>query len=100
MLQAELREESIQVSQELSAYCDNKGCATSHFSLAWCLANPILTSLIIGPKTMEQFEDNMRCLDVTVTEEDEAFVNSLVPVGEHSGKGFQDSAYPITGRGR
>ena len=27
-------------------------------------------------------------------------VDSLVPAGEHSGKGFQDTAYPVTGRGR
>ncbi|MBM82677.1 MAG: NADP-dependent oxidoreductase [Planctomycetaceae bacterium] len=100
MVQAELREESIAISQQINEYCENKGCGTSHFSLAWCLANPILTSLIIGPKSIEQFEDNMNCLDVTITDQDEAFINSLVPIGEHSGKGFQDTAYPITGRGR
>ena len=35
-----------------------------------------------------------------ITPDDEAFVDSLVPPGEHSGKGFQDSAYPILGRPR
>ena len=29
-----------------------------------------------------------------------AFVDTLVPPGEHSGKGFLDPAYPITGRPR
>ena len=70
----------------------------SQFALAWCLANPILTSVIIGPRTMEQFDDNMSCLGVTIDPADEAFINALVPPGEHSGKGFQDPQYPITGR--
>ena len=99
MVQAELREASIVVSQSIKEYCDGRGTGCSQFSLAWCLANPILTSVIIGPRTMEQFEDNLGCLDVEWSEADEALVDGLVPPGEHSGFGFQDSAYPITGRG-
>lgn len=99
MNQAELRESSIEISQQLVAHCEKKGCAPSNFALGWVLANPILTSVIIGPRTMQQFDDNMGCLEVTITDDDEAFVDSLVPTGEHSGFGFQDEAYPITGRG-
>jgi len=99
MNEAELREVSLELAQDLKGYCEKKGVTMSNFALAWCLANPILTSVIIGPRTMEQYEDNLGCLDVEITEEDEAFVDSLVPPGEHSGKGFQDPAYPITGRG-
>ena len=100
MVQAELREASIVVSQQIKEHCDGRGTPCSHFALAWCLANPILTSVIIGPRTMEQFDDNLGCLDVEWTDEDEAVVDALVPPGEHSGFGFQDAAYPITGRGR
>ena len=100
MVQAELREASIVVSQQIKEHCDGRGTPCSHFALAWWLANPILTSVIIGPRTMEQFDDNLGCLDVEWTDEDEAVVDALVPPGEHSGFGFQDAAYPITGRGR
>ena len=100
MVQAELREASIVVSQQIKEHCDGRGTPCSHFALAWCLANPILTSVIIGPRTMEQFDDNLGCLDVEWTDEDEAVGDALVPPGEHSGVGFQDAAYPITGRGR
>lgn len=100
MKEAELRESSFEVAQQLTAYCDQKGVATSAFALAWCLANPILTSVIIGPRTFAQYEDNLHGIDLNLTAEDEAFVDTLVPPGEHSGKGFQDPAYPVTGRGR
>jgi aryl-alcohol dehydrogenase-like predicted oxidoreductase len=98
--QAELREASIELSQKLAAHCEQKGCTPSQFALSWCLANPILTSVIIGPRTVEQYEDNLGCLDIEITAEDEDFIDSLVPPGEHSGKGFQDTQYPITGRGK
>ncbi len=100
MQQAELRDASLEISQRLITHSEQKACSPSQFALAWCLANPILTSVIVGPKTEAQFDDNMQSLNVEITAEDEAFVDSLVPPGEHSGKGFQDSAYPITGRAR
>lgn len=101
MQQAELRDESLEVSQQLAEYvATKKGCTTSQFSIAWCLANPILTSVILGPRTFEQYEDNLGCLNVEITPADEAFIDSLIPPGEHTGKGFQDSAYPILGRPR
>lgn len=99
MKQAELREDSFFIAEQISTYCGKKGVSVSQFALAWCLANPIVTSTIIGPRTMEQFDDNMGCMNVSVDAADEAFIDGLVPPGEHSGKGFQDSAYPVTGRG-
>lgn len=98
MREAELRDASLEIAQQLATYCDQKGCSSSSFALAWCLANPLVTSVILGPRTLAQMEDNLRCLEVTITPADEQFVDSLVPPGEHSGKGFQDPAYPITGR--
>ena len=98
--EAELREESLAISQQLSLHCKTKGVAPSQFALAWCLANPIITSIILGPRTMEQFDDNVAALEVRISAEDEDLVDSLVPIGEHSGKGFRDPNYPVTGRPR
>jgi aryl-alcohol dehydrogenase-like predicted oxidoreductase len=98
IFQAEMRDESLAIAQEIVTHCVKKGVTPSNFALSWVLANPIVTSVIVGPRTREQFEDNMGCLNVSITPEDEAFIDRLVPPGEHSGKGFQDTAYPITGR--
>ena len=100
MLQAELRDASLEIAQEIVAHCEQKGCSPSQFALAWVVANPIISSVIVGPRTMQQFDDNLGCLSIEITEEDEQFIDSLVPPGEHSGFGFQDTAYPIAGRGR
>lgn len=100
MREAELREASLLAAHALADHCRHKGVSLSHFSLAWCLANPLLTAVILGPRTREQFDDNRRCLEVEITAEDEEVVNQLVPPGEHTGKGFQDPQYPVLGRPR
>lgn len=96
--ETELREESFRISQELGRWCEQKGVPTSQFTLAWVLANTAVTSAIIGPRTMEQYEDNLKALDCTITPDDEAFVDKLIPPGEHSGKGYNDPSYPVRGR--
>ena len=98
ILQTELREESYEVAQRLKPLADAHGKTLTQFSLAWVLANSVITSAIIGPRTMEQLEDNLGCLDCTLTETDEATINELVPPGEHTGKGYNDPAYPVLGR--
>ena len=98
--QTELRDESFRVSQELARLAESKRVTLSQFALAWVLANPIVTSAIIGPRTMQQYEDNLKALDCQVTPEDEAAVNVLVPAGEHTGKGYNDPSYPVRGRGK
>jgi aryl-alcohol dehydrogenase-like predicted oxidoreductase len=98
LAQAELRSASIEISQQIAQHCARKGCTTTQFALAWVLANTLITSVIIGPRTIEQLEDNLSCFDVEITESDETFIDSLVPAGEHSGKGFVDPLYPVEGR--
>ena len=98
ILQTELREESFDVAQKLKPLADAHGKTLTQFVLAWVLANPTITSVIIGPRTMEQLEDNLGCLDCIITENDETAIDQLVPPGEHTGKGYNDPAYPVLGR--
>jgi aryl-alcohol dehydrogenase-like predicted oxidoreductase len=48
---------------------------------AWALKNPDVTSVIIGPRTAEQLEDSLQALDVAITDEDRAAIDTLVPPG-------------------
>lgn len=100
LLQTELREESYEVAQKLGPLAEAHGKTLTQFSLAWVLANPVITSVIIGPRTMAQLEDNLGCLDCKLTESDEKAIDQLVPPGEHTGKGYNDPAYPVLGRFR
>ena len=98
MLETELREESYEVAQQLIPLAHAHSKTLTQFALAWVLANPIISSVIVGPRTMPQLEDNLACLDCTLTQQDEETINRLVPPGEHTGKGYNDPSYPVLGR--
>ena len=98
ILQTELREESYAVAQKIQPLAAAHDKTLAQFALAWTLANPTITSVIIGPKSLEQLEDNLGCLDCKISPEDEATVDQLVPPGEHTGKGYNDPMYPVLGR--
>ena len=66
---------------QLKPLAEAKGCSLSQFALAWVMAQPGVTSPIIGPRTMEQLEDNLKALEVTITADDQKAVDRIVPRG-------------------
>ena len=67
---ARLNDRIYDVIEGLQPIADAKGCTLSQLALAWVLHQPGVTSPIIGPRTMEQYDDNMKALDVEITEDD------------------------------
>jgi aryl-alcohol dehydrogenase-like predicted oxidoreductase len=74
-------DEVYDVVEELTPLAQKKGVTVAQFALAWCMHQPGITSPIIGPRTMEQLEDNLGALNVEITDEDRAAVDKLVPPG-------------------
>lgn len=56
-----------------------KGCTIPQLVLAWTMAQPAITSVIIGPRTLEQVKDNLGALDVEVTAEDMQRIDAIAP---------------------
>jgi aryl-alcohol dehydrogenase-like predicted oxidoreductase len=54
-----------------------KGCTISQLALAWTMRQPGITSVIMGPRTPGQLEDNLGALDVIVTDEDCARIEEI-----------------------
>jgi aryl-alcohol dehydrogenase-like predicted oxidoreductase len=98
MHQTEFRPESLNVANELKAYAQSRGLSPTQFAIAWALNNRCLSGVIGGPRTLEQWQDYVLSLNVNITAEDEAMVDSLVPQGYASTHGFVDPQYPIQGR--
>ncbi len=94
----EFREESLVIAQKLQAHVANKGVSLAQFATAWVLANPRVSSVIAGPRTLKQWQDYAPALDYVVTAEDEALVDNLVRPGHPSTPGYTDPAYPLNGR--
>ncbi len=98
ILETEFREESLVIAQKIKARCDARGIVAGQFAAAWVLANPLVSAVIVGPRTLAHLDDVYGALDLTVGPDDEAFVNELVVPGHSSGPGYNDPAYPFFGR--
>lgn len=63
----------------LQAMANDKKCSMSQLALAWNMAQPGVTASIIGPRTFEQVEDNLRAVNVEMTKADFDRIDELVP---------------------
>lgn len=98
MMETEWRPESLEIAEELKAHAEARGTTPVAFAVAWVLNNRAISSVIAGPRTLEQWVPYLGALDCNWTPEDEALVNGLVPTGHPSTPGYNDPAYPIEGR--
>jgi len=70
----DLVEELVPMAQEI-------GANLAQYAIAWTLANPVVTAPIIGPRTMEQLEDNLGALEVIIPPEHLRRIDEMVPPG-------------------
>ncbi|MNC64148.1 hypothetical protein D3C75_1143230 [compost metagenome] len=68
------------------------------FAIAWVLNNQLISSAIVGPRTEAQWDTYSGALQVKITAEDEAFIDSLVTPGHASTHGYNDVAHFVSGR--
>ena len=98
MQETEFREESFVIAQKLATHAQATGRTLAQFALAWLLANRIVSTIIAGPRTSEQWSDYVGAIGSTWTAADEALVDSLVRPGHPSTPGYTDPRYPFFGR--
>ena len=98
IMETEFREESLSIAQQLKQHCAADGRSLGQFATAWVLANPVVSSVIAGPRTLAQMEDYFPAIDVQITAADEALVDGLVVPGHASTPGYNDPQYPFLGR--
>jgi aryl-alcohol dehydrogenase-like predicted oxidoreductase len=97
-LETESREESFAIAQKLARHAEATGRTLLQFALAWLWANRIVTSVIAGPRTLEQWRSYVGSLGTPWSDDDERLVDSLVPPGHPSTPGYSDPQYPFFGR--
>lgn len=65
----------------LRPIAEQRGAPLSQFALAWVMAQPGVTSPIIGPRTMEQLEDNLDAAALALEDADFKAVDAVLPPG-------------------
>ncbi|HEV8245191.1 MAG TPA: aldo/keto reductase [Polyangiaceae bacterium] len=80
------------VVDALQKLASEKECTLSQLALAWCMQRPGITSPIIGPRTMSQFEDNLGALRVTLSKGELDHIDAICPPGRAT-VSFYDAAF-------
>jgi aryl-alcohol dehydrogenase-like predicted oxidoreductase len=96
--ETEFREDSLRIAQQLQEHATTRGVTLAQFATAWVLAHRAVSSVIAGPRTLEQWQGYGPALDYVPDAQDEALVDSLVAPGHPSTPGFTDPAYPLAPR--
>ena len=63
-------EKGWEIHHAVEKLASQKGKSISQVALAWLLSNPLITSPIIGPRSLEQLEDNLGAVGFRLSAED------------------------------
>jgi NDP-hexose C3-ketoreductase / dTDP-4-oxo-2-deoxy-alpha-D-pentos-2-ene 2,3-reductase len=65
--------------QRYESFCAELGAAPAHVALAWLLSRPGVTCPIVGPVSVDQLDDIVRCLEVRLNDEALARLDEIFP---------------------
>jgi aryl-alcohol dehydrogenase-like predicted oxidoreductase len=73
---------------------EQAGLRMTHLAMGFAIAHPGVTSAIIGPRTMEQLDDLLAGIDVTLTDDILDAIDEIVPPGTNVGAPDQSAYLP------
>lgn len=85
-------ERRIDAVEQLVPLAEQEGLPMTHLAMAFAIAHPGVTSAIIGPRTMEQLDDLLASVGVTLSDEILERIDEIVPPGTEVGRP-DESAY-------
>ena len=69
------------VVDELASLATARGCTPARLALAWTLARPEVSSVVLGARTPEQLEDQLGALEIGLELEELARLDAVAPPG-------------------
>ena len=80
-----LTPENVAAAERFAGWCAGHGLAPAAVALAWVLRNPQVSSTITGATRIEQLEENLKSLDVKLSEAEWKQVESAIAGGAAQG---------------
>jgi aryl-alcohol dehydrogenase-like predicted oxidoreductase len=87
-------ERRLDAVEQIIPLADKAGLPMTHLAMAFAIAHPGVTSAIIGPRTMEQLDDLLAGVDVTLSDEILDRIDEIVPPGTDVGTPDQSAYVP------
>jgi aryl-alcohol dehydrogenase-like predicted oxidoreductase len=95
--QGENFQKNLDLVREIEAMAGEKGCTASQLALAWVLAQGNDIVPIPGTKRRRYLEENAGALEVTLTKEDLARIDSIIPPGAAAGTRYHEAGMKMLG---
>jgi aryl-alcohol dehydrogenase-like predicted oxidoreductase len=80
--------------EQIIPVAEKAGLRMTHLAMAFAIAHPGVTSAIIGPRTMEQLDDLLAGIDVTLSDDILDRIDEIVPPGTDVGLPDQSAYLP------
>ena len=61
------KERAWKILDVMAPIAQARGCSAARVALAWLLAKPVVTSIIVGAKRLDQLNDNLAAVDLKLT---------------------------------
>jgi aryl-alcohol dehydrogenase-like predicted oxidoreductase len=87
-------ERRLDAVEQIVPLAEELGLPMTHLAMAFAIAHPGVTSAIIGPRTMEQLDDLLAGVDVTLTDDILDRIDKIVPPGANVGSPDQSAYLP------
>ncbi|MBP2298740.1 aldo/keto reductase [Azospirillum picis] len=71
------KERAWNVIDVLKPIAEAHGCSPARIALAWLLAKPVVTSVIVGAKRLSQLEDNIAAVEVVLSDDEIAKLDAV-----------------------
>lgn len=98
MMETEFHPATLELAAKAAAYADAKGVAPAHLALQWVLANDAVTSVLIGPRTVDQLNAYLEAMNTPYDGQDEDFLSALCTPGTTPVPNYWDPRAPLQGR--
>jgi aryl-alcohol dehydrogenase-like predicted oxidoreductase len=87
-------ERRLDVVEQIVPLAEKAGLRMTHLAMAFAVAHPGVTSALIGPRTMEQLDDLLAGIDVTLSDDILDRIDEIVPPGTDIGLPDQSAYLP------
>ena len=87
-------ERRIDVVEQVIPLAEKAGLPMTHLAMGFAIAHPGVTSALMGPRTMEQLDDLLAGIDVTLSDEILDRIDEIVPPGTDVGLPDQSAYVP------
>ena len=87
-------EQRLDAVEKIIPLAEEAGLPMTHLALAFAVSHPGVTSALLGPRTMEQLDDLLEGVDVTLSDDLLDRIDEIVPPGTNVGAPDQSAYLP------